>query len=113
MGSTLNQVGAEVEVRGGGGGARAAQLRQRRTRDLLAAEAVALLGTVCRAAARVNPRHRAVGVVVEPLADGAASILDDTCASQMVRDVVEDIACSAAVEQPAPFPAGALKRMSW
>ena len=104
-----DEAGAEVEVRGSGSCARAAQLRQCRARDLLAAKAVALLGTVRRAAARVNPRHRAIRVVVEPLADGAASVLDDPRASQMVGDVVEDITGSAAVEQPAPFPAGALQ----
>ena len=101
--------GAEVEVRGGGGGARTAELGEGSAGDLLAAEAVALQGVVGRRTGCIDARDRAEGIVVEALADGAGAVLDRPYASEVVGDIVEDLVRARAGEKSPALPGGALQ----
>ena len=100
---------AEVQVRGSGGGADAGEVRQRRACNFLAAKAVALLGTVRRAAGCPHPRDRSVRIVIKSLAYVACSVLDYSDAAEVVLDHVEDLVAARAGQQAAALPVGALE----
>jgi hypothetical protein len=74
----------EVQVGGTGDCAVASEVRQRGACNFLAAKAVALLGTVSRAAVCPGVRDCSIRIVIKSLADDSGAVLDNPYATEVV-----------------------------